>query len=122
MDADDGFLRVGDLARSTGLTVRALHHYEDIGLLAPMKRTPAGHRLYDTPAVERLYRIGLLKRYGMPLDQIRHALEDPDWTLEAALARHLGQIETEIDQLHQLRAGLTPHSPTSTKTTTRHQT
>jgi hypothetical protein len=47
-------LRVGDLAASAGLTVRALHHYEDIGLLAPARRSAAGYRLYGPAAVERL--------------------------------------------------------------------
>ncbi len=106
MDEDDRFLRVGELAQSTGLTVRALHHYEDIGLLEPVKRTSAGHRLYDRPSIERLYRIGLLKRYGMSLDQIRHALDDPSWSLGAALARHRDQLDADIHQRQRLRAGL----------------
>lgn len=107
MNGNDSLVRVGDLARATGLTVRALHHYEDVGLLAPIERTPAGHRLYGSAAVGRLYRIGLLRRYGMSLDQIRRTLDEPDWALGASLARHLHQIEAEIDERHRLRAGLT---------------
>ena len=103
---DENLVRVGDLAASTGLTVRALHHYEDIGLLTPEQRTPAGHRLYGTPAIERLYRIGLLRRYGLSLDQIRRTLDDPDWDLGTTLHRHLDRVETELDDLTRLRSGL----------------
>ena len=56
--------KVGDLARITGLTVRALHHYDHIGLLSPSLRTAAGHRLYTAADVARLYRVCLLRRLG----------------------------------------------------------
>jgi MerR family transcriptional regulator, thiopeptide resistance regulator len=56
--------KVGELARVTGLTVRALHYYDEIGLLMPSGRTPAGHRSYDRADVARLYRISLLRRLG----------------------------------------------------------
>jgi DNA-binding transcriptional MerR regulator len=49
--------RVGELARRTGLTVRALHHYDEIGLLRPSLRTPSGHRLYAGADVSRLQQI-----------------------------------------------------------------
>jgi MerR family transcriptional regulator, thiopeptide resistance regulator len=49
--------KVGTLAKATGLTVRALHHYDHIGLLSPSRRTAAGHRLYTADDVAGLYRI-----------------------------------------------------------------
>ncbi|MPY95955.1 MAG: MerR family DNA-binding transcriptional regulator [Acidimicrobiia bacterium] len=49
-------LRIGEIAAATGMTVRTLHHYEAIGLLAPTSRTPAGHRVYGPEALARLYR------------------------------------------------------------------
>ena len=107
MNGNDNLIPVGDLAATTGLTVRALHHYEAIGLLTPNGRTAAGHRLYGSDALDRLYRIGLLRRYGMSLDQIRRTLDDPEWSLTAALTRHVDQIESEIDEGHRLHAGLT---------------
>ncbi len=103
---DERLVPVGDLARATGLTVRALHHYEEIGLLAPVERTAAGHRRYGSDAIDRLYRIGLLRRLGMSLEQIGRTLDEPDWTLTASLMRHLGRIDDEIDDRHRLRAGL----------------
>jgi DNA-binding transcriptional MerR regulator/uncharacterized glyoxalase superfamily protein PhnB len=81
--------KVGALARATGLTVRALHHYDHIGLLSPSIRTPAGHRLYTPGDLTRLYRISLLRRLGFPLDQISSVLDDPQWQLGPAVRRHL---------------------------------
>src|SRR5205807_680092 len=52
--------KVGELATATGLTIRTLHYYEEIGLLVASGRTEAGHRLYSDADVERLYRISLL--------------------------------------------------------------
>jgi MerR family transcriptional regulator, thiopeptide resistance regulator len=83
--------KVGALARATGLTVRALHYYEQIGLLRPSRRSAAGHRLYNGADLARLYRISLLRRLGFPLEQITSVLDDPEWQLAAAVDRHLGQ-------------------------------
>ncbi len=80
---------MGTLAEATGLTVRALHHYDHIGLLRPSRRTAAGHRLYAAEDVARLYRIRLLRGLGFPLEQITAALQDPQWQLAAAVKRHL---------------------------------
>jgi DNA-binding transcriptional MerR regulator len=88
--------KVGALARSTGLTVRALHYYDEIGLLTPSRRSSAGHRLYDAADVARLYRISLLRRLGFPLDQIGSVLEDPGWQLAAAVDRHLSLTQDRV--------------------------
>ncbi|HEX5450398.1 MAG TPA: MerR family transcriptional regulator [Gaiellaceae bacterium] len=85
--------KVGALAEATGLTVRALHHYDHIGLLRPSRRTDAGHRLYTADDVTRLYRIRLLRRLGVPLEQIGDVLEDPEWQLAPALERHLADTQ-----------------------------
>jgi len=81
--------KVGALARATGLTVRALHHYDSIRLLSPSLRTAAGHRLYTADDVARLYRISLLRRLGFPRQQITSVLGDPEWQLAAAVRQHL---------------------------------
>lgn len=80
--------KVGALARAS-LTVRALHHYDHIGLLSPSMRTAAGHRLYSPEDVARLYRITLLRRLGFPLEQIATVVDEPEWQLAAAMRRHL---------------------------------
>jgi DNA-binding transcriptional MerR regulator len=56
---------VGELASATGVTVRTLHHHDEIGLLAPSERTPAGHRRYSGEDLRRLYRIVVLRGLGL---------------------------------------------------------
>jgi DNA-binding transcriptional MerR regulator len=98
--------KVGELAAATGLTVRTLHHYEEIGLLVASGRTEAGHRVYDDADVERLYRICLLKRLGLPLGEISHALDDPAWDTRAALRAHLAEVERRLEVGTRLRGRL----------------
>lgn len=106
VDGSGPLVRVGDLAAAAGLTVRALHHYEQIGLLRPSARTAAGHRMYGPEAIERLYRIIRLRRVGLSLDQIGRALDDPDWSLVGALRQHVATVDAQIAGLTSLRAGV----------------
>jgi MerR family transcriptional regulator, thiopeptide resistance regulator len=98
--------KIGTLAEATGLTVRTLHHYEEIGLLVASGRTEAGHRLYSDADVERLYRVCLLRRMGLALGEISLALDDPAWNLRSALATHLSEIDRRLEAENQLRARL----------------
>jgi MerR family transcriptional regulator, thiopeptide resistance regulator len=98
--------KVGAVAAASGLTVRTLHYYEEIGLLVPPTRSEGGHRLYGAAEVERLYRIGLLRRLGLPLGQIGRALDDPAWNLQAAMAAHLGELEHQMEASTQLHTTL----------------
>ena len=68
-------LRVGDLARRTGKTVRAIHLYEELGLLRPITRTRGGFRLYDPPAVDRVRWIDLLHGLGFSLQEMGELLQ-----------------------------------------------
>lgn len=99
--------KVGELAAATGLTVRTLHYYEEIGLLVASGRSVGGHRLYAAADVERLYRICLLRRLGLPLGEIGRALDDPAWNLRAAMASHLGDLERRLEAGGRLRVRLT---------------
>jgi DNA-binding transcriptional MerR regulator len=92
-DTSEQVWKVGAKPEATGLTVRALHHYDHIGLLRPSRRNEAGHRLYTADDVTRLYRISLLRRLGFPLEQISGVLEDPEWQLAPAVDRHLEQTQ-----------------------------
>jgi DNA-binding transcriptional MerR regulator len=74
MHVSERLLRVGEVAKATGLTVRALHHYDEIGLLVPSGRSEAGYRLYSDGDVARLYRILALRAVGFTLDEIGEAL------------------------------------------------
>jgi DNA-binding transcriptional MerR regulator len=106
--ADDapGARKIGDVAEATGLTVRTLHHYESIGLLVASERTASGHRLYSSADIERLYRICLLRRLGLPLGEIASVLDDPTWDLPAALVQHRVELERRMAAEAQLRSQL----------------
>ena len=69
------YLRVGDLARQTGKTVRAIHLYEELGLLEPATRSSGGFRLYHPAATERVRWIDLLNGLGLSLHETREVLE-----------------------------------------------
>src|SRR3990167_6381584 len=73
--ADPMLLKVGDLARRTGLTVRTLHHYDEIGLLKPSGRSESGYRLYSRADVARLHGIQALRHLGLPLADIAAMLD-----------------------------------------------
>lgn len=100
-------LKVGDLARRTGLTVRTLHHWDQIGLLVPDQRTPSGHRLYGPGEVRRLQRIMSLRALDLGLDQIAARLDDPDSSLVAVLQEHRDRIKDRGDELRRLEQRLT---------------
>lgn len=97
---------MGEVAAATGLTVRTLHYYEEIALLVPSGRSEAGHRLYSTADVERLYRVGLLRRLGFPLAEVGRILDDPTWSLHAAMSRHLKALDEREQAIVRLRSRL----------------
>ena len=76
---------VGELAKLANVTVRALHHYDEIGLLTPSDRTPAGYRVYGRDDLEALQQILLFKELDFPLEDIRRILGDPLFDRRAAL-------------------------------------
>ena len=97
---------MGELARATGLTVRALHHYDEVGLLVPSERTSGGHRLYAEQDLERLYRIVALRRLGMRLDEIAALLDENGVSLLETVRRHVAHVEQELEQQQRLRERL----------------
>jgi DNA-binding transcriptional MerR regulator len=100
--------KVGELARKTGMSVRALHHYDEIGLLRPSLRTEAGHRLYDRPDVERLQQIHSLRLMGISLDETKRLLDgasaSPRQVIDLNLTRLLAQIAMQKRLVGRLRA------------------
>jgi DNA-binding transcriptional MerR regulator len=71
----EGLLLVGDLAKASGKTVRAIHHYEEVGLLRPHARSKGRYRLYDQASLDRLRWIGKLHDLGLSLGQIQEMVE-----------------------------------------------
>jgi len=99
-------LKVGELARRTGLTVRALHHYDSIGLLHPTGRSDSGYRLYSRDDVERLHGIQALRRMGLSLADVAQLLDGGAVTLPALLERQIGTLDQEIAHAQALRERL----------------
>ncbi len=90
--------KVGELAERLGLTVRTLHHWDDLGLLKPSRRTQAGHRLYGEDDLVRLQRILSLRQIGLSLDEIKVWLDRADRSLVDDLEQHLERVRREIVQ------------------------
>ncbi|HEY2787956.1 MAG TPA: MerR family transcriptional regulator [Gaiellales bacterium] len=107
MDAPDTgrTWRIGELAGLAHVSVRTLRHYETVGLLQPTARTEAGYRLYAGDDVARLYRILALRSLGLPLAEIRRAL-DAETGLADVLARQLEAVECRIAADGELRRRL----------------
>jgi MerR family transcriptional regulator, thiopeptide resistance regulator len=99
-------LRIGDLARASGLTVRALRHYEAIGLLDKARRTSAGQRVYSHDDVARLYCIVALRSLGLGLPAIGNCLEGDGGELIEIVRRHLSGVERQIEAQSRLRRRL----------------
>ena len=98
---------IGELAAATGLTVRTLRYFHQIGLLCPARRSSAGHRLYTADDVRRLYRILALRELGMPLGEIATQLDgNGGEDLVAAIERQLGHTEQQIERHRQLQRRL----------------
>lgn len=103
-DADG--LTVGQVSTRLGVTVRALHHWDEIGLARPSLRTAAGYRLYTAGDLERLHRIVVYREIGLDLDRIRAILDDSSTDVPGALRAQRAQITARIDRLQQLSTGL----------------
>lgn len=99
-------LKVGQLAKQICLSVRTLHHYDEIGLLSPSVRTESGHRLYNTKDISRLHRIQALKQIGLSLQQIAEVVQSNSQPLPDIIAQQIANLEREIEQAAQLKAKL----------------
>jgi DNA-binding transcriptional MerR regulator len=95
-------LKVGALASRTGLTIRTLHHYDEIGLLSPASRTPSGHRLYDVRDVARLQQIQALRSLGLSLDEIGETLRSGRYSARDIVRLHIDRLELQIAQHQQV--------------------
>jgi DNA-binding transcriptional MerR regulator len=88
--------KVGELARRTGVSVRALHHYDEIGLLSPSHRSEAGYRLYTEIDVARLQQIRSLRALGFSLEEARDFLKRPEVTPDRVLQLHIAHLKEQI--------------------------
>jgi MerR family transcriptional regulator, thiopeptide resistance regulator len=97
-------ITVGELARMSGVSIRTLHHYDEIGLLKPAGRTDSGYRLYGTADVDRLRLILTYRALDLALDDIGRILEDGD--VVATLRGARDRVSDQIGHLQAIRASL----------------
>ncbi|GJF33417.1 MerR family transcriptional regulator [Kitasatospora sp. NE20-6] len=105
MDGDTLY-SIGDLARRTGLTVKAIRFYSDCGIVPPTDRSPAGYRLYGIEAVARLDLVRTLRDLGLDLPTIRKVV-DREISLPEVAAAHAEALAVQISTLRLRRAVLT---------------
>lgn len=99
-------LKIDELAARSGLTVRALHHYHDIGLLTPSARADSGYRLYNRDDVARLHKIQALRKFGMSLADIATFLASPDAPFADVVSQQIAALDQQIKQASTLREQL----------------
>ncbi|MER7789065.1 MerR family transcriptional regulator [Streptomyces sp. NPDC097640] len=97
---------IGQLARRTGLTVKTIRFYSDRGIVTPAGRSPAGYRLYDTDAVERLELVRTLRELGLDLATVRKVV-DRELSAAEVAAAHAEALAVQIRTLRLRRAVLT---------------
>ena len=93
---------VMEVSRLTGVSVRALHHYDAIGLLKPSKVTEAGYRLYDNNTLRRLQAILLFRELQFPLKEIKNILDSPVFDPDEALRQQIHLLELQKQRLEDL--------------------
>jgi len=93
---------VSQVAKLAGVTVRTLHHYDEIGLLSPGERTAAGYRRYTECDLERLQQILYYRELGFALDEIATILDDPDADPSAHFRRQHGLLQGRIRKLQEM--------------------
>lgn len=102
----DEHFRVGELAERAGVSVRTLHHYDEIGLLKPLVGGAGSHRLYGPAEVARLSRIRSLAALGLSLAEVRACLDDPAFAPLSVVEAHLERVRGEEQRVRDLRARL----------------
>lgn len=93
---------VKDVSELTGISVRTLHYYDEIGLLKPTTCSDAGYRLYDDKALETLQQILFFREFDMPLKEIKSILESPEFDKDKVLASQMRMLELKRDRLNRL--------------------
>lgn len=104
--SDSEGMKVGEVSRLVGISVRTLHHYDEIGLVVPSGRTPKGYRSYSSADVERLHQVLTYRELGFVLDDIATLLDDPTVDAFAHLSRQRALLDARIDRLHQMAAAV----------------
>ncbi|HEX2027197.1 MAG TPA: MerR family transcriptional regulator [Nitriliruptorales bacterium] len=97
---------IGEVAKLANVTVRTLHHYDEIGLVRPSGRTEAGYRLYDGSDLQRLQTVLFYRELGFPLDDIRAVMADADFDRGQALREQRKLLEAQAHRLERMIAAV----------------
>lgn len=100
------FWKVGELAKQTGITVRTLHHYDQIGLLSPSQRSDTGHRLYNKTDIVKLQQVTSLKQLGFTLEKIKQLIGNPNFNPVEVIKMHLESLKKHIQLQEDIRSRL----------------
>ena len=103
--ADDG-LTVGRTAELVGVSVRTLHHWDEIGLVSPSERTWSDYRVYQAADIERIQQVLLHRELGLSLAEVRAVLDDPDTDVVAQLDRQRAVLSERLDRLRRMIAAV----------------
>ena len=106
MSKKKSFFTVSEVARLANISVRALHHYDEIGLLRPSGRSEAGYRLYAPADVQRLQQVMSFRLLGFPLEEIRRLFGDPEFDVRAALLLQRRLLTEKLEQAQALVAAV----------------
>ncbi|WP_208976322.1 MerR family transcriptional regulator [Polycladidibacter stylochi] len=109
-------MKIGELTKKAGVSPRTVHYYESLGLITPLQRAGASHRLYETITLQRLEKIAALKKLGLSLEEIVDVI-DLYFTEEGSqlagkqrvieiLRKQLTKVDSQIDELSQFRSDL----------------
>lgn len=93
---------VHEVSKISGVSVRALHHYDAVGLLKPTAVTEAGYRLYDDAAIARLQSVLLFRELEFPLKSIKAILDSPEFDARAAMLEQIKLLELRREQIDRL--------------------
>ena len=95
-------MKAGELTKRTGLTIRTLHHDDEIGLLKPSLRTEVGHGLYTAGDVAHLQRVLSLRQLGFALEEIRDCLDRPEFSPLEVIRLHVARLREQIEMQRKL--------------------
>lgn len=98
--------KVGDLAKLTGLTIRTLRFYDQIGLFSPSEHSESGHRLYNEADIRRLQQIMTLKDLGLSLEEIQTTLQGHAYTPQDIVAIQIERVRRTIESQRKLLSEL----------------
>lgn len=89
-------MKIGELAKQTGLSIRTLHYYDEIGLLCPSHRTEVGYRLYSNQDIIRLQQIVSLRQLGFSLKEIHECLKNPEFSFQQTIDLHRARVKEQM--------------------------